>query len=237
MGTATPVDERAIGNFSNHQTVWLDADIGDPKNHIEFKNLFHKLIQPLETILPTKDHPQYNETEIDIPIMEDEKYITQLKQSVYNLILFKDSEDCFKFIETNPNKKIFLITSGSLGSSIVPRIAHFPQIEGVFIFCFNQDRHYKWAVDFCEIILSDLLIHHDDLLFHLTKNVGKCLESKGDTHIQNNETFKAQNCFAWTKKLYGRAQEFAQVNMYKDISNIDKKIEMAETSQSSSSSP
>jgi hypothetical protein len=57
------------------------------------------------------------------------------------VITFTDSEECIQFIEEMRNDKVCMIISGSLGQHIVPRVHSKSQVDSIFIFCGNKNRH------------------------------------------------------------------------------------------------
>jgi len=69
----------------------------------------------------------------------------ELKQVVNNLQIFATKDECHQYICTNPNQKIFLIVSGSLGQEFVPKIHTFRQVNEIYIFCQDKSKHEHWV--------------------------------------------------------------------------------------------
>ncbi|CAF1197628.1 unnamed protein product [Adineta ricciae] len=67
--------------------------------------------------------------------------ITQLQHIVTDIPIFTDNDQCIDFILNNIHSKVCLITSGSIGQLILPCIHDIPNIDSIFIFCDNQNRH------------------------------------------------------------------------------------------------
>ena len=62
--------------------------------------------------------------------------IGQLRQVVYDLTRFIDIDACIEFIRNVRNEKIFLICSGELGETIIPRYSSYDnQVNAIYIFC------------------------------------------------------------------------------------------------------
>ncbi|CAF1335705.1 unnamed protein product [Didymodactylos carnosus] len=219
-------DERNVGQYSDHVSVWLDAHIGKPENNRDLKALFRKITQPLEIL-------SEGEEDIDEPMMLDVNILKSLQETVYRLELFDNADICLEFIHANRDKQIFFVSSGSMGRLIVPKIFELPQLQSIFIFCGDISKNSVWAMDYCEKI-SAMVIHQDDLLVHLTKCIAQYLESKGNGYMENDQTLRAKNCFAWSKKLLLRAEKYGHTRLPNDVKKIEEKILSAETGQQSS---
>ncbi|CAF0913843.1 unnamed protein product [Didymodactylos carnosus] len=228
MSSCTPYtedDDRNVGKYSDHVSVWLDSHIGEPENNRELKALFRKITQPLETLTTA-------EANIDEPIMLDDVVLRSLQETVYRLEIFDKEDTCLEFIHANGDKQIFFISSGSMGREIVPKIADLSQLKSIFIFCGDISHNSVWAMDYQEKIMA-MVTHQDDLLLHLTKCIAEYLKNKGDVYMNNDEIFKAKNCFAWSKKLLLRAEQYGHTRLRNELKNIEDKILWAETGQAS----
>ena len=51
----------------------------------------------------------------------------------------------------NSTVKTVLITSGAIGNILMPKIHHMDNVMVVLVFCFNLEKHSKWASDFNKI--------------------------------------------------------------------------------------
>jgi hypothetical protein len=67
--------------------------------------------------------------------------ISQLRRIVNTINIFTDGDQCVKFIDDIQNEKACMIISGALGEHMVPRIHDKLQVNSIFIFCGNKDRH------------------------------------------------------------------------------------------------
>ncbi len=58
----------------------------------------------------------------------------------------------------NNTVKAVVITSGGLGSALLPKIQNFKNLMGVLVFCCNTDYHQTWASKFEKVkgVTSDL---------------------------------------------------------------------------------
>ncbi|CAF1291173.1 unnamed protein product [Adineta ricciae] len=71
--------------------------------------------------------------------------ITQLQHIVTDIPIFTDNDQCVEFILNSIHSKVCLITSGSIGQFILSCVHDIPNIDSMFIFCNNQNRHEQLA--------------------------------------------------------------------------------------------
>ncbi|CAF1044322.1 unnamed protein product [Adineta ricciae] len=76
---------------------------------------------------------------------------SQLQRAIHDLHIYKDCDACIDFIETIEDRKICLITSGSLGQQILSRVHDMSQIDSIFVFCGNRQRHEQWTGEWPKI--------------------------------------------------------------------------------------
>jgi hypothetical protein len=78
----------------------------------------------------------------------------QLRTFDPNLKMFKDDNECEKYIESQFGKpNIILIVNGVLGEKLVPRVHTFPQVISIYVFCWNKTQHEKWAKEFPKVFV------------------------------------------------------------------------------------
>ncbi|CAF1101627.1 unnamed protein product [Didymodactylos carnosus] len=218
-----------IATYSDHLTVWLDKYIGRPKEYDTLKDKFGNNIQPLITL--TKEEKEFDEYPVTY---ENPETLKKLADHVYCLKSFFEIKDCLEFIMSNKDKKIFFISSGSMGAQIVPELVHLRQIHGIYIFCGNISLHTEWAMNYVDNI-SAMLEHQDDLLIRLTKDIAKYLEEKGDHYVHVDERIRAKNCYAWAMKLTLRTKELQDTNYQKTLGILKKKFDEIEDTSSAPS--
>ena len=84
--------------------------------------------------------------------VEDCFYTTaHLRSIAYDLKTYTNVDECVLFIETMKDRKAYIIISGSLGQSVVPRIHAMCQIDSIFIFCGIEQRHKEWTREWSKI--------------------------------------------------------------------------------------
>ena len=223
--------DRDLSQYSDHITVWVDRFIGEDREYEKFKKTFHDQVQVLQS-------NNYTEKLIDDESMlcTDPKMLEDLGNKYYCLEYFSAPAAALKYIHNNANKKIFFISSGTIGKLMVPELVKLPQIQGIYIFCGSIAHHVEWATEYYENI-SAMLEHQDDLLTRLTRDIGKYVEKKGDEHKDNEDVLQARNCYAWAKKLYVRCTMMGDGGAHKCLENIDIKLDEAQSSAQSPSDP
>ena len=188
-------DNRDFGHFSDHVSVWIDKYIGVDNEYSMLKAKFNDNVQVLQT-----NNTNEMEADDDTMLCANQDMLKKLSDEVYCLKYFCTTERALDYIHNNSQRKIFFISSGTIGQEIVPLIAELPQIQGIYIFCGNISKHAEWARDYIDKI-SAMLEHQDDLLQRLTRDIADYVEQKGDQHNANGDKVQARNCYSWSKKL------------------------------------
>jgi len=74
-----------------------------------------------------------------------------------------ESQDdrCISFIrEKCVDRRVFIVTSGSLGAKIVPQIHDWPQVYAIYIYCANVKYHEEWSKKYSKV---RVVCDNDDL--------------------------------------------------------------------------
>ncbi|CAF3499261.1 unnamed protein product [Rotaria socialis] len=61
---------------------------------------------------------------------------SQLEAIISFTRTFNDPEECRMFIESSKTEKVFLITCGYLGESLIPKLHELPHLEVIYIFLY-----------------------------------------------------------------------------------------------------
>jgi tetratricopeptide (TPR) repeat protein len=69
----------------------------------------------------------------------------QLRAVVNNLETLTCANECEDYLQGMKSEEAFIISSGSLGRQIVPKIHDMPQVRAIYIFCGDRTRHAEWA--------------------------------------------------------------------------------------------
>ncbi|CAF3621146.1 unnamed protein product [Rotaria sp. Silwood1] len=132
---------------------------------------------------------------LDSEINESHQYysesISQIQSIVNDVKIFTDIATCVNFLNKVKNTKILLVTTLSLGESIVVHIHHLPQIYSIFIFCRDTTKHEQWTKNWSKIkgIEADF-----EAICELIKIDAKNIENESiDTSITLNNNAIDQN--------------------------------------------
>ncbi|CAF1511762.1 unnamed protein product [Rotaria sp. Silwood1] len=88
---------------------------------------------------------------IDESSKDYQNSIKQLRRTVNTVEPFQDTEECIDYISKLQDKKAFLIISGALCQTVVPRIHNMDQIHSIYVFCRKQEKYEEWAKDWSKI--------------------------------------------------------------------------------------
>ncbi|CAF1259541.1 unnamed protein product [Didymodactylos carnosus] len=120
------------------------------------------------------------------------------------LITFTNVEECLQFIRSNNQKKLFIITSGTLGRQIVPIINDLPQLNSVYIYCSDVARNTSWAIKYPKI--KDICDAEDELLNRFTNDIAQYIMTQGDHYTKIYDTVKAKFCYSYANELFTRVR-------------------------------
>jgi len=108
----------------------------------------------------TRPQPQVDNVENFVVVWLDasigsntdtEKSKDQLQQHINVVKTFTDPEECRTFINGIKDEKIFLIVSGTLGEQFVPTAQEVTQIDSIYVFCSDKEKHENWTASFPEV--------------------------------------------------------------------------------------
>lgn len=216
--TGNQDDERDFSKMSDHITVWVDTHIGKEGEYADFKEKFDKL-QVLKSSLN-----EQNTVDDESMIYADQKMLANLRNDCYCLKYFSEIPKAVEYIRQHPEKRIFFVSSGSIGKEIVPQIYDLPQIQGIYIFCGNISAHVEWASEYIDNITA-MLEHQDNLLTRLSRDIADYLQAKGDEYKQKNSYIAARNCYSWALKLLLRSKELGDNGAIKYIQIVKEKVD------------
>ncbi|CAF1260068.1 unnamed protein product [Adineta steineri] len=92
---------------------------------------------------------------VDASIGETDKdcqdILAQLKNIVTNVSLCTEPDQCIQILNRVDNKKVFVITSDSLGQYLVSEIHDMSQLDAIYIFCDNIATQQEWSQNWTKI--------------------------------------------------------------------------------------
>ncbi len=226
----------------NHMIVWLDQNIASPDCCKLLKKAFATATNPEDKSLTSID-----ELDISNLIRVDSSYDqSSFFEIPFYFKLFSSVEPCLKFLLENAGKKrIFFLTSGSLGEHIVPRILTEHQEifqdengklyeDSIYIFCADMMKHGQWAIEYLD--LDCIKMENDDqaIVARLTRDIAKYFLSEGKKLLEKNlndlnSYEKSLKYFTWSKELYHKAQFVVKTHSSQSyLKDIDRFITEAE---------
>ena len=104
------------------------------------------------------------------------------------LNVFTNTQDCLDFIQTDSSQAIYLITSGSLGTEIVPKIYDLPQLVKIYLFCGSISTYLIWSLDYLDKVI--IFEHGDDVLQRLWTDLAKYFRGGGDVYHSQVKEFE-----------------------------------------------
>ncbi|CAF1534458.1 unnamed protein product [Didymodactylos carnosus] len=201
-----------LNDSDDHLLIWLDQHIGISEYCVSLKKAFGMMVDP-SSVCVTWDIKQID---IDGLIRTPKE---ESAQNFYRLLPCDKVEVCLELIKANANKRIILITSGSLGEQIMPHIDQCPQVDSVYVFCGNISHHIKWAIDYLDVL--QIFDHETDLLVRLVRDLSKYYIQKGQVYLQNVRPTQALDCFSYAKQFIFRANSVDRRDYIDDLQTLD----------------
>ncbi|CAF1176679.1 unnamed protein product [Adineta steineri] len=88
---------------------------------------------------------------IDQTSKDYQNMLTQIRAVVNDVTVCTQLEECVEFFHNPDDKKVFVITSGSLGQMLVSAIHGMPELDVIYILCDNMSDHEQRTKDWKEI--------------------------------------------------------------------------------------
>ncbi|CAF0855779.1 unnamed protein product [Rotaria sordida] len=241
----------------NHIVIWLDKHIGEPGTHEHLKKTFGIQTDPkseTRVALVDRDYEDFRRAERSLSIhLEDpllvhhEGSLPVHPESVYFLLsTFTNIENCLNCFEHNRNKRIFFITSGSLGREVVPIVLErFKETftdpvtkepcMSIYVFSNNMADDIDWGLHYQDYI--QMFDFDADLLSRLVRDIGDYYftESKRLLDGSPSHNVAAYHRLSWAKTLYKRHCILDHFSMSKDLGEINRLLEEVQEELQSSS--
>jgi hypothetical protein len=218
MSQVRPVNAQE-DNTPNHMIIWLDKHIGKPEECILLKKSFFMAMDPTTGLFERNLNPD----DIDRSILFNVFFIVRLEHVEFIFQAFNDIEKCYRTIEENLHKRIFFITSGSMGKIIVPSLVKlhpetFPENNPIFIFCANLIMKpvgdavptNAWLQEFLENVLP--FDHQDDLLARMTREMSNYFAAEAQRFTETNQLEKAHQYQGWSQQIRQRHNALIKKN-------------------------
>ena len=230
-----PNDAIAIAEEDpNHIIIWLDANIGNPSHYQHLKAAFSSIADP------------QNESPVKLVDKDYDDIIRATRPQVVNfegvwflLAAFSDIQPCLDCFEQNKDKRIFFITSGSLGATAVPRILERFQgtftdpvtgkpYESIYVFCHSVELQMDWIlnhVNYVKVFTFDA-----DLLVRLIRDVAEYFQMIATRLVAEHppKDSSAYHRLSWAHQLYQRYATLEQVSMRREFEEVNQLLGVVE---------
>jgi hypothetical protein len=236
----------------NHMIFWLDVTIGNPKEYVHLKKAFGSNTDPScenFTMLTDKDYDVMIATGDAVPVkFEGVEFLLQaFNNEDACLEAFRQNEDaCREALKQNEDKRIFFITSGTLGRSIVPKIIERYRpiftdritnkaYASVYVFCHNIEWQMDWGMEYLDYV--QMFNFDSELLERMTRDIAEYFIERGKRLRQDNDLEGALQRLNWAKRLWYQYDKMQQqiatydsrpVRESEGSKKIDKLIEEVE---------
>lgn len=209
MATSRPAHDLPTDNRPeepNHMIFWLDATICTPGEYVHLKTAFASGTDP-RCERPT----MLNDADYNRIIAKNSAEQVRFEGVKFLLQVFTNEADCLRAFQQNQDARIFFITSGAMGQSIVPKIMNqyrriftdlitdepFPAI---YVFCHNMTLHVDWAFEYRQYLR--MFDFDSELLERLTHDIAEYFIVRGNRLREAEEFKSARQRLLWAKKLY-----------------------------------
>lgn len=195
----------------NHIIFWLDVTIGKPNEYKHLKQAFGSNTDPrceTWTMLNDGDYINMIADNIAVPVT--------FGGVQFLLYAFDNEKDCLNAFEKHQDKRIFFITSGSLGQSIIPKvIEQYRHVftdritdkaySSIYIFCHNIELHMHWVMDYVDYV--QMFNFDSEVLERMTRDIADYFVERGKRLRQDNDLEGALQRLYWAKRLWYQYQK------------------------------
>ncbi|UJR12342.1 hypothetical protein I4U23_016519 [Adineta vaga] len=195
----------------DHMIIWLDRKINKPSSYENLKNAFLLISEELQS----KNQSNLIEGRSEKACFTNYTLSVTIATVPCLLEIFSSFRDCLECFQRNINKRIFFITSNTMGRLIVPLIMENPKkmfdplIYGlrlsIYIFRDNFEEQLDWAFNYRNHI--QLFTFDDNLFMRLLRDMADSHLSIGKSLLNNSSSHnstKARRRFLWAQKLFER---------------------------------
>ncbi|CAF0802568.1 unnamed protein product [Adineta steineri] len=92
----------------------------------------------------------------------------KLREAINFLQIFDKADECEQNIKSIKNEKVVFIVSGRLGREVVPRLHNLPQLNCVYVYCFDKAGNKQWSDKYSKV--NDVFTDLDELIKRITKD-------------------------------------------------------------------
>lgn len=166
--------------------IWLDRHIGIMGEYQTFKQQFRANLQPAVAMPPNNIN----------------ELIWYFEDNVAPIEFVSETDAALALIQYNTDKRIKLITSGSLGKPIIPHIiANYQHVDYFYIFCGYVLGLTEWALEHEYEHCMQILDHEKDLLLRLVRDASNDIITMGRSYMDLRQGEHARKCFVTAQTL------------------------------------
>ncbi|CAF1151371.1 unnamed protein product [Adineta ricciae] len=208
-------DAHASGEVPDTSIVWVDLSIGDPKDYQILKAAFSSTTDP-EHVKP-------------VPLFDHE--FLEICRTVnfggiqVALAAFTNIERCIEYLKENRHRKIFLITSASMGRSLLPLI----DLHCRDVFTDQETNELYWMVDYIDYIPTTFNFDKD-LLVRLVHDIADYFRIKSIRLLAKNprDYSVIKSHLNWALILYQRYYELDKVEFKDQVNEVKRLLDEIE---------
>lgn len=119
----------------------------------------------------------------------------------------------YELIERYHDRKIYFVSSGSLGSTAIPHIVtNYNNVFSFYVFCLNKSYHVNWAFPYRHYLR--MFTHPIDLLVRLMRDISAHFISfgKSSLHLPNTHSNIPLRYFRHAEYLENKANELDYID-------------------------
>lgn len=152
------------------------------------------------------------------PMVLETREIYDTVSGTFQWKLFQNSdESCVNYIQQEcANRRVFLITTGSMGKKVVPIIHDLPQLYAIYIFCADIQSHEQWALQYRKV---RIVCNDDDkyLLPLFAVDTAQAFIEWADALVQAGRRDKAKEKYEKALSNLSMYTRFQDVKMLNDV--------------------
>ena len=210
----------------DHMIIWLDMTIGNRNQYTHLKKAFSSTTDPRsETLEGLFDQ------DLAKILRDQDPFPVSFEGVQFLLAAVQDLDECIQCFERNQEKRIFFITSGSLGEQAVPKIVEKfqhtftdPETDepytSIYVYCHSIGLQIDWALEYRDYI--QIFDHEADLLARMIRDIADyfVMISKRmlDEDPPNNSA--AYHRLNWAHKLYTRYSKMENTSLRKEFEEL-----------------
>jgi hypothetical protein len=189
----------------NHAIAWLDRNMAVRRNNETCKHDLASSANP--DTLPSNE--RWLDIDNLIQTIDPHKTDEQGPELINNVLhMFIDEEKCMEFIDESrrTNIQVFLIASGQMGASIVPKI--YKELSGrIYIFCGQRVLH-----DWTDKYSRHIEVYDDEkgVFAKVLQDIGIYYYMKSEE--ETSDRASVPEYLRWARRLIVRSSRLDQVN-------------------------